>query len=159
MSPPNAPSYPPPLCPLPSCLPLPGAPLGAHLPISSCPLSISPSPLPLLSPLPTPLILVHPSRLPLASPLLALASSPPPPPLPCCPPPRLPIAVSPSPSPCPPPSCPPSPGSLPAPQSRMLQLLLSFCSFTHLRWRLRPTAPSPHSSSGDFTSILQISAR
>ena len=41
----------------------------------------------------------------------------------------------------------------------MLQLLLSFCSFTHLRRRLRPTAPSPHSSLGDFTSILQISAR
>ena len=99
-------------------------------------------------------------------------------PPPCIP---LPVALLPI-SPPPPPSCPPSPPptplptplpalafwSLPAPKEikrkkylhlnqDILQLLLSFCSFTHLRWRLRPTALSPHSSSGDFTSILQIS--
>ena len=82
----------------------------------------------------------------------------------------LPVSPSLLPSPPPlPPSCPPSPSSPPtlllhvhSPLDHylhfshdILQLVLSFCSFTRLRCCLRPTASSPHSSSGDFTYIIQ----
>ena len=152
-----------------------------YLPPSRLPLPFAPSPssppsllpiVPILSPPPHPTPSCPPSCLPFSFPLLALASSSPPSP----PPPHLPISVSPiSPSQSPPPHCPLpiAPPRLPAPllpvhppldhylllNQDMLQLLLSFCSIAHLRWRLRPTPPSPHSSSDDFTSILQISAR
>ena len=149
--------------------PLPTSPS----PPSCCPLPISPFPLPpSSSPLPPPSLTLHVSPFPL--PTLARTCRFPipvsPSPLPPSPSPP-PHSKSPTPAPHPlPPSCPPSPGSLQSPalapkkkkylhlNQDMLQLLLSFCSFTHLRWCLRPTAPSPHSSSGDFTSILQISA-
>ena len=126
---------------LPLLLPLPFAP--SRLPLPVAPLPISPFKLPPLH-LPLP---IAPSRLPLSFPLLALASSSPPsPPPPHCPPPHLPISVSPvSPSQSPPPHC-PLPVSLPSLlpvhpsldhylhlNQDMLQLLLSFCSFAHLR--------------------------
>ena len=164
MPPPLSPSSPHSLCP-PPVSPFPLPPLHLPLPIAPsqsppyCPNPVSPSP-------------PHSFLLPLSFPLLALASSSPP----SLPPPHLPISVSPiSPSQSPPPHCPLpiAPPRLPAPllpvhppldhylllNQDMLQLLLSFCSFAHLRWCLRPTPPSPHSSSDDFTSILQISAR
>ena len=149
----------------PSRLPLPVAPSPSSPP--HCPLPVSS----LLSqsclPLPTPLLLVHPPASPFPShswPLPALLHL------------TLLLPISPSqslPSPHPSLPLPIAPPRLHAPllpvhppldhylllNQDMLQLLLSFCSFAHLRWCLRPMPPSPHSSSDDFTSILQISAR
>ena len=130
---PLSPSSPPPLCPLyrlpflllPPHLPLLIAPLLLPLPPPSLTLPISPPhswPLPELLPL-------------LISPSLSLPLR--------CQPPHLPLPLLPTPTP---PSCPPSPRLLHSPaiapkrkknylhlNKDMLQLLLSFCSFTHLR--------------------------
>ena len=53
----------------------------------------------------------------------------------------------------------PSPGSLPAPLSRHTTTIIEFLLiYSSIYSSIRPMEPSPHSSSGDFTSILQISA-
>ena len=46
-----------------------------------------------------------------------------------------------------------------APQSRHATTIIKFLLIYSSKMMFEPTAPSPHSSSGDFTSIFQISAR
>ena len=43
-----------------------------------------------------------------------------------------------------------------APQSRHATTIIEFLLIYSSKMTLRPTVPSPHSSSGDFTSILQF---
>ena len=160
---------PPPCCPLP-IIPFPSPP--PHCPTSHIPLPIALLP---ISPFDA---LLH------VSPSLVPSSTSPPP---CCPPPHLPLHVA-TPSlrlpvsPFPillhvhPPRLPlPSPllaflslparkkghknpNKIPAPRSRHATAITEFLLIYTSKCRLKPTAPSPYSSSGDFTSILQIAA-
>ena len=65
--------------------------------------------------------------------------------------PSLPVSLSDTPHPVP-----SSPSPQTAPQSRHATTIIEFLLIysSKMTSRLRPTAPSPHSSSGDFTSVL-----